>query len=650
MDIQKIKVGDDYDRDELKQLFLKLNYHKTDFVEKPGQYALRGSTFDIYPITYRTPVRLEFEADTLASIRNFSLADGQSMASFDEVFLIPITEKVERKIERIRNQLQKYEPVEKIRNLERGDFVVHIKYGIGKFLGTKSLQLKGKKKRLLAVEYANKEILYLGIDEPLERYIGGEGRGPKLTKLHGKDWERIKEKTKRAIEHVASDLIEIQARRSHGRGHAFPKDQVWQKEFEAEFPFEETPDQIKATNEVKRDMERPKPMDRLLAGDVGYGKTEVAIRAAFKAVNGGKQVAILVPTTVLAEQHYVVMKRRLKNFPVTVEGLSRFRSKKEQSEIVAAVNRGAVDIIVGTHRLLSKDMHFKDLGLIIIDEEQRFGVRHKERLKQFRAIVDVLTLTATPIPRTLYMSLVGVRDLSTINTPPKMRMPVETYVMEYNDVKIKQAMEHELARGGQVYFVHNRVQSIEKVHEHLKEQMPHVRFSVAHGQMHPKELEMIMQEFLEHRIDCLIASSIIESGIDIPNVNTIIVNRADLFGLADLYQLRGRVGRYHEKRQAYAYFMFPPNWVLTQDAQKRLSAIERFTELGSGFKIALEDLEIRGAGNLLGHQQSGFIHAVGFDLYCRMLKKAIDDQKDAKKKKKQPSKPYKRRVVNERKL
>jgi transcription-repair coupling factor (superfamily II helicase) len=340
---------------------------------------------------------------------------------------------------------------------------------------------------------------------------------------------------------------------------------------------------------------------------------------------------MLVPTTVLAEQHYLVLKDRIKNFPVTVEVLSRFRGKKEQDGIVVSVKKGATDIVIGTHRLLSKDIEFKNLGLVVIDEEQRFGVRHKERLKKLRELVDILTLTATPIPRTLYMSLMGARDMSVISTPPKTRMPVETYVMEYDDAKIVSAFEKEFARGGQAYFVHNRVQSIEKVYKHLQELMPRVRFGVAHGQMPGAAREAVMQDFLQRKTDCLLTTNIIESGIDIPNVNTIIVNRADRFGLSDLYQLRGRVGRFQGKRQAYAYFLVPRNSVLTQDAEKRLAAIERFTELGAGFKIALEDLEIRGAGNLLGHEQSGFIHAVGFDLYCRMLRQAIEEQKPAGK-------------------
>lgn len=627
LELERIKVGQDLDREKLECLLYDLRYQRRDFVERPGEFAPRGLNFDIYPITYRSPVRLEFQADTLIAIRDFSPADGRSMASFDEVFLIPVSLSLENRIHRNAKLYESFEPTDS-GDLRRGDYVVHLKYGIGRFLGTKVLQIKGEKKKHLAIEYANREILYFPQGEPLDRYIGGEGRPPKLTRLHGKEWERLKERTRRAVTGVAHEMLELQAKRGLEKGFSSPKDHPWQKQFEEEFPFEETPDQIKATEEIKRDMESPRPMDRLIAGDVGYGKTEVALRAAFKAVTaGGKQAAMLVPTTVLAEQHYVVMKNRMKNFPVTVEVLSRFRSKKDQAAIIAGLKKGSVDIVVGTHRLFSKDVHFKELGLVVIDEEQRFGVRHKEKLKEMRELVDILTLTATPIPRTLYMSLVGVRDMSIINTPPKTRLPIETYVMEYDDNLIRQAFAHEIDRCGQVYFVHNRVQSIDRIHAHLKEILPHVKYAVAHGRMPPEALEKVMQDFLEKEIDCLIATNIIESGIDIPNVNTIIVNRADLFGLADLYQLRGRVGRYHEKRQAYAYFLVPRNWVLSLETEKRLAAIARFTELGSGFKIALEDLEIRGAGNLLGHEQSGFINAVGFDLYCRMLRTAVEEAK-----------------------
>ncbi|MBI3316816.1 MAG: transcription-repair coupling factor [Candidatus Omnitrophica bacterium] len=630
MHFQRLKVGETLQREKLVELLTQIRYARSEFVARPGEFALRGAIFDIYPVTYRSPVRLEFEADRISAIRDFSPFDGSSLVTYDEVLLIPRSEVFEKKISRQAQRFESLEPVTQWKDLERGDYVVNLKYGIGKFLGTKSLQIKGEKRKHLAVEYAKGEILYFETDEPLERYIGGEGRAPKLTKLNTQEWERAKSRARIAISGIARDMVELYAKRAIVQGIAFSKDHPWQKPFEEEFPFEETPGQIDALREVKKDMESPKPMDRLLAGDVGYGKTEVAIRAAFKVVTSGKQVALLVPTTVLAEQHYLVIKNRVKNFPVTVKVLSRFRSKKEQSGIIASIKNGTTDIVIGTHRLLSRDISFKDLGLVVIDEEQRFGVAHKERLKAFRTFVDILTMTATPIPRTLYMSLVGVRDMSVINTPPKARLPVETFIMEWDENRIQGAFERELGRGGQIYFVHNRVQSIEKVYGHLKSLLPQVRFGVAHGQMNPKELEAVMGDFLENKIDCLIATNIIESGIDIPNANTLMVNRADRFGLADLYQLRGRVGRFREKRQAYAYFIVPKDYLLSRDAQKRLAAIERFTELGSGFKIALEDLEIRGAGNLLGTEQSGFIHAVGFDLYCRMLKDEIEKQRKSK--------------------
>lgn len=629
MQIVKYQVGQEIDRKKFEEALADLRYRRSAHVSVPGEYAIRGGIFDVYPLTYRAPVRIEFEAERIASIRDFSPQEGKSLTYFDELYLIPLTPAVEKKIARLQERYTGFDPLTEVKDLEPGDYVVHLRYGIGRFLGSKRIQLQGESKRYLAIEYADQEILYLDPAEPIERYIGGEGYQPRLTKLHTKEWEKVKKRTRVAVNRVAQEMITLQAKRESKAGFAFPPDLPWQKEFEAEFPFEETPDQQRAIEEVKADMESPRPMDRLLCGDVGYGKTEVAMRAAFKAVTAGRQVAFLVPTTVLAEQHYLLLKSRLRNFPINVEVLSRFRSKKEQAGIVALLKTGTTDIVIGTHRLLSSDIRFKDLGLVIIDEEQRFGVRHKEKLKQLRELVDVLTLTATPIPRTLYMSLVGVRDMSLINTPPRNRLPIETYVMEYNETKIREGFERELSRGGQIYFVHNRVQSIEKIYTRLTDLLPHVRFGVAHGQMPAHVLETVMADFLEHKIDCLISTNIIESGIDIPNVNTIFVNRADTFGLSELYQLRGRVGRYRGVRQAYAYFLVPRNWVLTQDAEKRLAAIERFTELGSGIKIAMEDLQIRGAGNLLGHEQSGFIHAVGFDLYCRMLRQAIAEQKKA---------------------
>lgn len=627
MNIKHLKAGENIRLDELERVLGELHYQRRALVELPGEFAVRGGTVDVYPVTYRMPVRLEFRGDTLAQIRDFSPADGRSMTTFEEVFLIPLSGQFEKKVRRLEEHFNAFEPVIGAGELQRGDFVVHLHYGIGRFLGTKMIRMDGKRERCYAIEYAAGEVLYLSMEEPIERYIGGSGGSPKLTRLNTREWERIKQRTRNALHKVAHDLLEIQAQRSIQQGHPFPKDQPWQSEFESEFPFEETEGQKRAIGETKRDMESEKPMDRLLCGDVGYGKTEVAMRAAFKAVTGGKQAAFLVPTTILAEQHYILLKDRVKSFPVTVELLSRFQTAKQQKAVVLALASGKADIVIGTHRLLSKDVRFKDLGLVIIDEEQRFGVRHKETLKKMRTQVDVLTLTATPIPRTLHMALLGVRDMSVIDTPPRNRLPVKTFIMEYHEHVVKQSVEREVARGGQIYFVHNRVDNIEKVHATLKEKMPSVRFGVAHGQMPVDALERVMLSFMKGELDCLISTNIIESGIDIPNANTLIVNRADCFGLADLYQLRGRVGRFKEQRQAYAYFLTPKNWVMTQDAEKRLAAIERFVELGSGFRIAMEDLEIRGAGNLLGHEQSGFIHAVGFDLYCKMLKRAVEEQK-----------------------
>jgi len=626
----RLRVSETIAQNELLEKLQALNYHEEKTVEEPGEYTVRGATIDIYPLSYRAPIRIYFHLDQIESIRDYSLTEGKSLTTFEELFLLPVTESFLKRRARLKSHFEEFEPVQGLEDIRVGDYVVHVEYGIGKFLGTKTLKITGSPKRHLAIEYANEEIIYLPFDQHqlLERYVGLEGKKPKLTRLQSKEWVRIKERTRLAVKDIAREMVRLQAKRSILPGFQFPKDADWQCEFEKAFPYEETLDQRRATEEVKRDMERAKPMDRLLCGDVGYGKTEIAIRAAFKAVLAGKQVAFLVPTTLLAEQHYLTLKRRMKGSPIGIDLLSRYRGPKEQKKVIAQLKDGKVDIIIGTHRLLSKDVSFKDLGLVVIDEEQRFGVGHKEKLKFLRETVDVLTLTATPIPRTLYLSLLGVRDMSVIETPPKQRLPIVTEILEFDDQRIKHAFERELERKGQIYFVHNRIESIEKIHMYLKKLLPGVSFGVAHGQMPVATLEKVMGQFIDGKTDCLISTSIIESGIDIPNVNTILVNRADTFGLSDLYQLRGRVGRFHAARQAYAYFLVPKNWVLTQDAEKRLAAIERFSELGAGLKVALEDLEIRGAGNVLGHAQSGFIYQVGFDLYCRMLKEAVQEEKE----------------------
>ena len=512
-----------------------------------------------------------------------------------------------------------------ISDLSPGDYVVHVEHGVGRFQGLRQMDMQGAQREYLVLEYADGDMLYVPTDQSdrVSRYVGVDEHIPALHRLGSSDWHRAKERVKAAARDVAKELLNLYAARQVGAGHAFGPDTVWQKELEASFPYAETPDQSEAIAAVKADMEAAKPMDRLLCGDVGYGKTEVALRAAFKAVSDGYQVAVLVPTTVLAQQHYDTFRERLQAFPVRVEVLSRFRPEREQREVTEAVRLGLVDILIGTHRLLQSDVQFKKLGLVVIDEEHRFGVMHKERLKQLRKEVDVLTLTATPIPRTLYMALVGVRDLSTMETPPEDRLPVRTYVGRYNDEIVRDAILRELDRNGQVFFVHNRVQTIESQRERLERLVPEARFVVGHGQMPEEHLEQVMHEFVAGHYDVLVCSSIIESGLDIPNANTIIINHADRFGLAQLYQLRGRVGR--SSARAYAYLLYGPDRRLTPLAEKRLRAIMEANELGAGFSIATRDLEIRGAGNLLGVEQHGQVAAVGFDLYCQLLAEAVQE-------------------------
>jgi transcription-repair coupling factor (superfamily II helicase) len=513
--------------------------------------------------------------------------------------------------------------------LSVGDFVVHIDFGIGKYGGLESLLVDQKKRECLKLFYQGGDKLYVPIEEfdRVHKFIGKEG-APTLSKLGGTSWEKLKKRTKKAIQNMAQELIELYAERKAKPGFAFSPDTSWQKELEASFIYEETPDQLTAIEAIKQDMEKETPADRLICGDVGYGKTEVAIRAAFKCVMDGKQVAVLVPTTILAFQHFTTFTERLREYPVNVEMLSRFKSRKEQKEITLGLKEGKVDVVIGTHRLISNDIKFKNLGLVIIDEEQRFGVTHKEKLKKLRRLVDVLTLTATPIPRTLQLSLFRARDMSIINTPPKDRLPIHTEIVRFDKSLIAEAILREVDRGGQIYFVHNRVQTIEAMHRFLRTLVPQIRIAIAHGQMDERLLEKVMLEFLDHQYDCLLVTSIIESGIDIPTVNTIIINRADKFGLAQLYQLRGRVGRSGTK--AYAYLLIPKAKLLSPTARKRLKALEQFTQLGSGFHLALRDLEIRGAGNLLGPQQHGFIEEVGFDLYCRLLDEAVRELKGEK--------------------
>ncbi|MFT8743247.1 MAG: transcription-repair coupling factor, partial [Lentilactobacillus hilgardii] len=519
------------------------------------------------------------------------------------------------------------ERIKSYTDLKPGDYVVHVNHGIGRYEGMKTMEVDGKHQDYLTISYRDSAKLFIPVTQlnMIQKYVSSEDKKPRINKLGGSEWQKTKRKVASKIEDIADDLIELYAKRDAEKGYAYPPDDSLQNEFEARFPYTETPDQLRSADEIKHDMEHNKPMDRLLVGDVGYGKTEVALRAAFKAVEVGKQVAFLVPTTILAQQHYETMLERFSDYPIEVRVLSRFQTTAQIKETLEGLKKRTVDVVVGTHRLLSKDVKFSNLGLLIIDEEQRFGVKHKERIKEMRTDVDVLTLTATPIPRTLNMSMMGVRDLSVIETPPSNRYPIQTYVIEQNAGTIREAIEREMARGGQVFYLHNRVADIEKTVSQLSELVPDARIAYIHGQMTENQMEDILYDFVNGEYDVLVTTTIIETGVDIPNVNTLFVENADHMGLSQLYQLRGRIGR--SSRVAYAYFMYQPNKVLTEIGEKRLEAIRDFTELGSGFKIAMRDLSIRGAGNLLGKQQSGFVDSVGYDLYTQMLSDAVSKKR-----------------------
>lgn len=509
-------------------------------------------------------------------------------------------------------------------DLDIGDYVVHENNGIGVYSGLEKIEVNNIQKDFIVIKYKGNDKVYVPIDQMnlVSKYIGNKGEKPKLSTLGSPTWSKAKQRAKKAVDEIADDLVKLYAKRSKEVGHAFTPDTPWQKEFEESFPYEETYSQLRSIEEIKADMQIDKPMDRLLTGDVGYGKTEVALRAAFKAIVDGYQVAFLVPTTILASQHFETMQERFKGFPIEARLLSRFNSKKEQNETIKDLKSGKVDIVVGTHRVLSKDVEFKKLGLLIIDEEQRFGVKHKEKLKQLKTSLDVLTLSATPIPRTLQMSLAGIRDLSTLDEPPSERLPVNTYVIEYDENIIKSAIDRELSRNGQVYFVYNRVHNIDLLYNHIVELLPEARVEIIHGKLTPKHIETIMQDFINGEIDILLSTTIIETGMDIANVNTIIIYDSDMMGLSQLYQLKGRIGR--GNRSSYAYFTYRRGKVLSEISEKRLKSIRDFSDFGSGYKIAMKDLELRGAGNLLGESQSGHVEAVGYDLYVKFLQEAVE--------------------------
>ncbi|WP_373316355.1 transcription-repair coupling factor [Staphylococcus marylandisciuri] len=624
-----------------------------------GQYDIMRSEFQRYvqnDYTVIVLVETESKKERLQSMLNEmhiptfvdsvgnEIEGGQAVitqGSLSEGFELPymqltiVTERElfktpQRKKRKRTKTISNAEKIKSYQDLKVGDYIVHVHHGVGRYLGVETLEVNGIHKDYIKLQYKGTDQLFVPVDQmdQVQKYVASEDKSPRLNKLGGSEWKKTKAKVQQSVEDIADELIELYKEREMAEGHQFGEDTPEQHDFELDFPFELTPDQAKSIEEIKGDMEKTKPMDRLLCGDVGYGKTEVAVRAAFKAVMEGKQVAFLVPTTILAQQHYETLIERMQDFPVEIQLMSRFRTSKEIKETKDGLKSGYVDIVVGTHKLLGKSIEYKDLGLLVVDEEQRFGVRHKEKIKQLKTNVDVLTLTATPIPRTLHMSMLGVRDLSVIETPPENRFPVQTYVVEQNSNFIKEALERELSRDGQVFYLYNQVQSIYEKREQLQMLLPDANIGVAHGQMTERDLEETMLGFINHEFDILVTTTIIETGVDVPNANTLIIENADRFGLSQLYQLRGRVGR--SSRIGYAYFLHPMNKVLTETAEDRLQAIKEFTELGSGFKIAMRDLNIRGAGNLLGKQQSGFIDSVGFDLYSQMLEEAVNEKRGIK--------------------
>ena len=634
----RLYVGQRQAVHDIVQQLLHSDYRRVDEVADPGEFALHGGILDVFPATFESPLRIELDGSGIVSIRSFNPRSLETLDRHTMVVILP---------RRLHARYSVDVPFETFVDLRQGDYVVHIEHGVGRYVGRAAIEGgRGNagptssgagasrpacapptggagRQDALILEYADGDRLYVPVDQLhlIQKYVAFGARAPVLHKLGGIAWQRAKARAYAGAWSYARALLDLQARRVALPGHAFSKDHPWQREFEAAFPFRETPDQLTATADVKRDMERTQPMDRVLLGDVGYGKTEVAIRAAFKAVMDHAQVAVLVPTTILAYQHHRTFTKRMQPFPIQVETLSRFQSEGEQRRILASLAQGSCDIIIGTHRLLSGDVRFQHLGLLVVDEEQRFGVKEKERVKEWRTQLDVLTLSATPIPRTLYLAMVGARDMSLVATPPENRHPVETRVVDDDDASLRRWLLKELNRGGQAFVVHNRVHSIRRLAQRLAELVPEARVGVAHGQMAEDALEQVMVAFIEGALDLLVTTTIVESGIDIPNANTLIVNHAEAFGLADLYQLRGRVGRFD--RRAYAYLIVPRHAVLTAEARRRLGALTEHTALGSGFKIAMEDLKIRGAGNLLGVEQSGHVSAVGFDLYCRLLREAV---------------------------
>lgn len=606
--------------DQAVESLTSLGYTLSPGISEEGDMRKKGDVLDVFCVSFDFPVRIEWEWDTVKRIRGF---DPVNFTFFQEHEILIVLPRFKTKKQRY---LYSEQPLQGKLDLKKGDLVVHVSYGIGKYKGRKKLETKKGLRWCLELEYRDNEKLFVPLEKAhfVQKYVNLGGRMPPLSRLGTKEWKSAKQRAQKSIKAYAIKLVRAQAEREILGGHKFSKDTAWQKQFEDIFKYELTSNQKAALKDVKKDMESSKVTDRLICGDVGYGKTEVAMRAAFKAVMDYKQVAFLVPTTILAEQHYYNFKKRLEKFPVKVEMLSRFRTPKQQKKILEMLKNGELDVVIGTHRLLSKQVKFKDLGLFIIDDEQRFGVRQKEKIREMKVGVDVITLTATPIPRTLYMSLTGIKRISIIKTPPKQRLAVKTFVTDFKKKTIKEAIAKEHKRGGQVYFIENRIKNLDIIKSMLEKEAPSsMKIGVAYGRMNSADLEKIVLDFINKRIDCLLSTAIIESGIDIPQANTLIVNNAHMFGLADLHQLRGRVGRFNI--QAYAYFLLPPKIHLPDAAKHRIEAIKEYSYLGAGFDVAMRDLEIRGAGNILGEQQHGCVWQIGLDLYCRILRIEVEN-------------------------
>ncbi len=639
-EVFKLYKNKKFSIDRTCQELINLSYKRLPSIEEPGDFSIKGEVMELFPVNFELPLRITWQWDDIDKIQSFIPGKNLTVEEFDIINVLPNTSCKKPKY-------QTTIPLNPILKIKENDLVVHIDYGIGIYRGKKTFDINNplpfadqlifkdsvdkspKEKIFLEIEYRDKNKIYIPIEKAhlIQKYTYFSHKKPKLSSIKTPEWKNILKRTTQGIKQYALEIIRTQALREILGGFSFSSNSTWEEDFAKTFQFQETPDQIKAWNKTKQLMENKIPMDMLICGDVGYGKTEIAMRAAFKAALDSKQVAFLVPTTILAEQHYINLNRRLTNFPVKCAMLSRFKSRQEQKQIITDLKKGNIDIIIGTHRLLSSDIEFKDLGLLIIDEEQKFGVRQKERLKKLKVGIDVLNLTATPIPRTLYMSLSGIKSMADIRTPPKNRLAIETQIIDFNLKKIEEIIIREKSRNGQIFFIDNRIKNLFKIKKSLDSALKDkVSTSLAYGQMPTHQLEKIMLDFINGDVDCLISTAIVESGIDIPKSNTIIINNAHLFGLADLHQLRGRVGR--SQNQGFCYLIIPKRKSMPQEAIKRIRAIEEYSYLGAGFDIATRDLEIRGAGNILGTKQHGFIWAVGFDLYCRILKNEIENLKD----------------------